>query len=115
MCLAIPGKLVEIYDEFGLKMGRFDFAGAVNTACLAYVPEIRLGQYAIVHAGFAINIIDEQEAQKTFEVWDEMIDAAADEGLDIFGLPLEGNENNLKKDQTAKDANMKSKNSTENK
>ncbi|HED10712.1 MAG TPA: HypC/HybG/HupF family hydrogenase formation chaperone [Caldithrix abyssi] len=89
MCLAIPGKLIEIFEESGLKMGRFDFAGAFNKACLEYVPEIELGQYAIVHAGFAINIIDEEEARKTYAVWDEMIQAAAEEGEDIFGMPLE--------------------------
>ncbi len=89
MCLAIPGKLIEIYDEHGLKMGRLDYSGTINTACLEYVPEIEIGQYAIIHAGFALNIIDEQEAQKTFEMWDEMVDAASLEGLDVFGMPLE--------------------------
>jgi len=102
MCLAIPGKLIEIYDENGLKMGKLDFSGAVNNACLAYVPEIRIGQYAIVHAGFAINVIDEEEAKKTYAVWDEMIDAAAQEGLDVFGMPLDDALKNtkLKKDDT---------------
>ncbi len=76
MCLAIPGKLLEIYTEHELLMGRFDFSGAVKTACLAYVPEIQIGNYAIVHAGFAINIIDEEEARKRFEAWDELIEAA---------------------------------------
>jgi hydrogenase expression/formation protein HypC len=89
MCLAIPGKLIEIFDENGLKMGKLDYAGTVNKACLEYVPEIKIGEYAVVHAGFAINIIDEEEAQKTFEAWDEMIEAAAEEGLDIFGMPLD--------------------------
>ena len=88
MCLAIPGKLIEIFDENGLKMGKLDYAGTVNSACLEYVPEIVVGQYAVIHAGFAINIIDEEEAQKTYEVWDEMIEAAAEEGTDIFGMPL---------------------------
>lgn len=89
MCLAIPGKLIEIYDESGLKMGKLDYSGAVNTACLEYVPEIKVGQYALVHAGFAINVIDEKEAQETYAVWDEMIEAAKAEGTDIFGMPLE--------------------------
>ncbi len=89
MCLAIPGKVLEIYDEDGLKMGRIDYAGTVNKACLAYVPEIEPGQYTIVHAGFAISIIDEEEAQKTYEVWEELVQAAAEEGTDIFGMPLE--------------------------
>ena len=97
MCLAIPGRLVEIYMENGLKMGRFDYSGTKNTACLEYVPEIEVGKYAIVHAGFAINIIDEEEAQKTYEVWNEMIEAAAKEGTDIFGMPLEEEEKRVKK------------------
>ena len=87
--MAIPGKLIEIYDEHGLKMGRLDYSGTINTACLEYVPEIEIGQYAIIHAGFALNIIDEEEARKSFEVWDEMVEAASREGLDVFGMPLE--------------------------
>jgi len=89
MCLAIPGKLIEIYEENGLSMGRFDFAGATNTACLAYVPEIEKGQYALVHAGFAIQIVDEEEARKTYETWEEVVQRARDTGEDIFGMPLE--------------------------
>lgn len=90
MCLAIPGRVIEIYRENDLKMGRLDYAGTINKACLEYVPEIRIGQYAIVHAGFAISIIDEEEAKITYEVWTEMIEAAAAEGTDIFGMPLDG-------------------------
>jgi len=89
MCLAIPGKVIEISEENGLKMGRLDYAGTVNKACLEYVPEIQVGQYAIVHAGFAISIIDEEEAQKTYAVWQELVDAAAQEGTDIFGMPFD--------------------------
>jgi hydrogenase expression/formation protein HypC len=100
MCLAIPGKLIEVYEENGLKMGKLDYAGTVNSACLAYVPEIEIGQYAIVHAGFALNIIDEKEAQETYALWDEMVDAAAEEGLDIFGMPLTEEKD---KQQTTKD------------
>lgn len=87
MCLAIPGKVIETFEENGLKMGKLDYAGTTNTACLAYVPEIKVGQYAVVHAGFAISVIDEQEAQKTYALWDEMVETAAREGLDIFGVP----------------------------
>jgi len=89
MCLAIPGRLIEIFEEHGLKMGRLDYAGTMNKACLEYVPEIKIGEYAVVHAGFAINVIDEDEARKTYEAWDEMLKAAAKEGLDIFGMPLD--------------------------
>jgi len=61
MCLAIPGKLLEIFDENGLKMGNIDFAGSVSKACLEYVPEIEIGQYAIVHAGFALSVLNGEE------------------------------------------------------
>ncbi|MFQ5865920.1 MAG: HypC/HybG/HupF family hydrogenase formation chaperone [bacterium] len=92
MCLAIPGKVLEIYEENGLKMGRIDYSGTINTACLEYVPEIQPGQYTIVHAGFAISIIDEEEAQKAYAVWNELVEASAKEGTDIFGVPLEKTE-----------------------
>lgn len=97
MCLAIPGKLIEVFDENGLKMGKLDYSGAINTACLEYVPEIKIGQYALVHAGFAINIIDEEEAQKTYAAWDEVVEAAKAEGMDIFGMPLDNESEKLKK------------------
>ena len=89
MCLAIPGKVIDVYEEHGLTMGRVDYAGTVNTACLAYVPEVEVGQYVLVHAGFALNVLDEDEAQKTLALWDEMVQAAAAEGTDIFGMPLD--------------------------
>ena len=81
MCLAIPGKVVEIFEENGLKMGNVDFSGTLNKACLEYVPEIQLGQYTIIHAGFALSILDEAEAQKSFEAWDEVIAAAEKDGF----------------------------------
>jgi len=89
MCLAIPGKLIEIYEERGLLMGRLDYAGTVNRACLAYVPEAEIGQYVLVHAGFGISVIDEEEARKTLAIWNELVAQAAEEGMDIFGQPLE--------------------------
>ena len=67
MCLAVPGKLIEIYEEAGMKMGKLDYNGTINKACLEYVPEIELGQYTAVHAGFAISIIDEEEAARSFD------------------------------------------------
>ena len=89
MCLAIPGKVVEIFDENGLKRGKIDYSGTLNTACLEYVPEVKVGEYVIVHAGFAISVIDETEANKTLELWNDMVEKAAEEGLDIFGMPLD--------------------------
>ena len=89
MCLAVPGKLVEIFEETGLKMGRIDYNGTINKACLEYVPEIKIGDYTVVHAGFAISIIDEEEAAKSFEAWREYQESAARSGVDLFGNKLE--------------------------
>lgn len=72
MCLGIPGKLIEIYQADGLTMGRIDFGGVVKEACLAYVPEIQVGDYAIIHVGFAISRLDEEEAQQTLKMLAEM-------------------------------------------
>lgn len=73
MCLAIPGKVVAITDENGLKMGTVDINGSLTKACLEYVPEIQIGQYTIVHAGFALKIIDEDEAAESLKLWDELL------------------------------------------
>lgn len=72
MCLAVPGKIIGTFDENGLQMGRVDFGGTILRVCLAYVPEAQIGQYVIVHAGFALNVIDEVEAQKTLELFREL-------------------------------------------
>jgi len=88
MCLGIPGKVIETYEENGLLMGKVDFAGTISQACMAYVPEIEIGQYTIIHAGFAISIINEEEAQKSYEAWEELVEAAAQEGVDLYGQPL---------------------------
>jgi hydrogenase expression/formation protein HypC len=74
MCLGIPGKVVEIDDAGDLRMARVDFGGVRKEACLAYVPEVEVGDYVIVHVGFAISQLDEEEAQKTLELL-RMIDA----------------------------------------
>ncbi len=72
MCLAVPGKIIEIFDEASLKMGRIDYDGTINKACLEYVPEAEIGQYALVHAGFAISVLNEEEAQKSLAAWQEL-------------------------------------------
>ena len=72
MCLGIPGKVVEINDEGPLRMARVDFGGVRKEACLAYVPEVQLGDYVIVHVGFAISLVDEAEALKTLEILGQM-------------------------------------------
>lgn len=62
MCLAIPGRVLEISEENGLVMGLIDFAGTRNKACLTYTPEAGVGDYVIVHAGFALQMLNEEEA-----------------------------------------------------
>jgi hydrogenase expression/formation protein HypC len=68
MCLGVPGKIIEIYEANGLTMGKIDFGGVTREACLAYVPEARVGDYTIIHVGFALHLISEQEAQETLEL-----------------------------------------------
>ena len=67
MCLGVPGKIVDIYEVAGLRMGRIDFGGVVKEACLAYVPEAEIGEYTLIHVGFAIGRIDEHEAEQSLE------------------------------------------------
>jgi hydrogenase expression/formation protein HypC len=71
MCLAIPGKVVKLFEENELLMGHVDFNGTINVTCMAYVPEIKIGEYVIVHAGFAISVLNEKEAQEVLKTWDE--------------------------------------------
>jgi hydrogenase expression/formation protein HypC len=68
MCLAIPGKITEIYESGGLKMGKIDFGGVTREACLEYIPEASIGDYTIIHVGFALNIISEDEANETLKL-----------------------------------------------
>ncbi len=77
MCLAIPGKLIELANENGLLMGIIDVNGSKTRACLEYVPDIKVGQYTIVHAGFALKIIDEEEAAESLNLWQELIESGA--------------------------------------
>jgi hydrogenase expression/formation protein HypC len=73
MCLAIPGKVISIAgDDPVFRMGKVDFGGVIKEVNLCYVPEVKLGDYVIIHVGFALNIIDEEEAQKVFEYLREM-------------------------------------------
>lgn len=74
MCLGVPGKIVEAYEVDGLQMGRVDFGGVLREVCLACVPEAAVGEYVIVHVGFAISRLSEQEAQETLATLREIID-----------------------------------------
>lgn len=73
MCLGIPGRIVEMSRDGGLPMGIVDFGGVKREVCLAYIAdEVDVGDYAIVHVGFAISKVDEEEARRTFEILKEM-------------------------------------------
>jgi hydrogenase expression/formation protein HypC len=77
MCLAVPGKIVSIEgDDPVLRCGRVDFSGIIKQINLAYVPEAKIGDYVLVHVGFAINTIDEEEANQVFEYLRQMGDLA---------------------------------------
>ncbi len=80
MCLGIPGKIVEVWDESGTVMAHADFAGEVRKVCLAYLPDLKVGDYTLVHAGFALTRLDEKEALTTLEVMREyaILDAPAE-------------------------------------
>jgi hydrogenase expression/formation protein HypC len=68
MCLGVPGKIIEIYETGGLSMGKVDFGGVTREACLAYIPEAKIGDYTIIHVGFALNLISEEEALETLDL-----------------------------------------------
>ncbi|HWQ92575.1 MAG TPA: HypC/HybG/HupF family hydrogenase formation chaperone [Clostridia bacterium] len=77
MCLAVPGKITSIGGSVPLSLvGKIDFGGVLKEASLAYVPEAQVGDYVIVHAGFALSRVDEAEAQKVFEYLREMEELA---------------------------------------
>ena len=72
MCLGIPGKIIDIYEHNGLRMGRIDFGGVQREACLAYVPEAVVGEYTVIHVGFAISRLSEKEANETLAMLREI-------------------------------------------
>lgn len=82
MCLGIPGKILELFERDGLKMGRVDFGGVIKEACLAYLPEIEVGSYTIVHAGFGISEIDETEALETLSLLRQLEEFSAEQLVD---------------------------------
>jgi hydrogenase expression/formation protein HypC len=84
MCLGIPGKIIDIYETNGLQMGKVDFGGVTKEVCLAYVPEAKIGDYTLIHVGFALNLLDEAEALETLDLLRQI--GAMDEEL---GAPVE--------------------------
>jgi len=81
MCLAVPGKIIEIYHAEGLRMAKMDFGGVLREACLEYLPEAKLGDYANVHVGFAISLVDEAEALATLETFRAIASLAGQDDL----------------------------------
>ncbi len=72
MCLGVPARIEEIYQKDGLQMARVDFGGVSREVCLDYVPEASVGDYCIVHVGFAISLLSEAEAQETLALLNEI-------------------------------------------
>ncbi len=74
MCLGVPGKIIEVFETDGMKMGKIDFDGVASDVCLAYVPEAEPGQYVINHVGFAISLLNEDEALNTLDLLQELME-----------------------------------------
>ncbi len=72
MCLGIPGKVIDIWEEVGTRMSTVDFGGTTKTVCLAYLPDMQIGEYTIVHAGFAITRLDEASANDTLKKFEDL-------------------------------------------
>ncbi len=81
MCLGVPGKVIEIFEEDGIRMGTVDFGGIKRKACLEYEPEVKIGDYVVIHVGFAISAVDEEEAARAYELLAEM------DNLEYIDLP----------------------------
>ena len=81
MCLGVPGKITEIYESNGMKMGKVDFGGVIRETCLDFVPEAQIGEYTVIHVGFAISLLSEEEANKTLEMLREIGELGEELGL----------------------------------
>lgn len=83
MCLGVPGKIVEIYQANSLRMCKVDFGGVIREACIEALPEAKTGDFTIVHAGFALNLLSEEEAKETLDILSQL--SMVDEELGIKG------------------------------
>ena len=72
MCLAIPGRIIELFERDDVAMGKIDYGGVMKEACLTWVPEARAGDYVLVHVGFALSTLDASEAEATLRLIDAM-------------------------------------------
>lgn len=88
MCLGVPGKVIEIYEQHGMRMGKVDFSGIQKEVCLAYVPEIVVGDYTVIHVGFAITKLDEESALETLRLFNEL--GVLEEELNVDDVGGEG-------------------------
>lgn len=79
MCLGIPGKILSIFEDHGTKMARIDFGGVRQDACIEIIPEAKPGDWTVVHAGFALNLLNENDAQETLNMLREMSELAEQE------------------------------------
>ena len=91
MCLGVPGKLLEVYRQEDLPMGKVEFGGIAKEICLAYTPEAEVGDYVIVHVGFAISRLDEEEAREIFSYLEQIMELNEQEDAKRAG-PAEGTE-----------------------
>lgn len=80
MCLGVPGRVIEVFEEEGLRMGTVDFGGIKRKACLEYAPEVDVGHFVVIHVGFAISVVDEEEAARSYALLEEMGNL---EGIDL--------------------------------
>jgi len=87
MCLGVPGKIVEIDESGALKMAKVDFGGIFREACLEYVPEAKVGDYCVIHVGFAISLLSEEEAMDTLSLLKEITDLEQEIGPELGIAP----------------------------
>lgn len=93
MCLGIPGRVVETFEEHDMLMGKVDFGGVFKQVCLSLTPQVQIDQYVIVHVGFALQVIDEAEAQQVFAFLEAMNDLDELDSVDTASRPRDGNVN----------------------
>jgi hydrogenase expression/formation protein HypC len=79
MCLGIPGKVIELYKTNGMQMAKIDFGGVIKEACMEYLPDVKVGDYTIIHVGFGLSILDEKEALETMDLLKQIDALGSDE------------------------------------
>lgn len=82
MCLGVPGKIIEIYQKDNMRMCQIDFGGTTREACLDFIPEAKVGDYTIIHVGFAISLLSEEEAAETLRLLQEIADLDEELGIE---------------------------------